>query len=355
MPSKLIDVARNAGVSTATASRVLNNKMVMPIPQHTVDRIRRAARDLHYVPNRFARGLATRRTYTLGFYTQEMTDPHGAVLLDTIEMAARERGYHVLVSARRESVAYAAHVDGLIALRPPDDAATAEPLECPVVYVYPMREAMLNTIGWSDYEAAREAARYLAALGHRHTGGIYGANAGDKEKGFRVGAAEAGMALTELRETGEVLSFPTRAQYNDFFRGSGYQLTRQMLRERPEITAVFARNDVVAAGVLQALRDADVPVPARVSVLSYYDTLLASCVAPPLTSMRTPIEEAGRIAVDRLIDAIESHQSPFPGLLLPTSLVVRGSTGPPAGAMVDGQGSRGDGNGPAHRSSLLDP
>jgi DNA-binding LacI/PurR family transcriptional regulator len=326
MPSKLADVARHAGVSTATASRVLNDKMVMPIPQPTVDRIRRAARELHYVPNRLARGLATRRTYTLGFYTQEMTDPHSAVLLDTIETAARARGYHVLVSARRESVAYAAHVDGLIALRPPSEAVALWRLECPVIHIYPVREPAANTIGWSDYEAAREAARYLAGLGHRSVAGIYGSDAGEKEAGFRAGAAEAGLALAEYRETTAVLDFATRAEYNDFFRGSGYRLTQQMLRDRPAISAVFARNDVVAAGVLQALRDAGVAVPARVSVLSYYDTLLASCVAPPLTSMRTPIEEAGRIAVARLIDAIEGGETQFPGLLLPTSLVVRGST-----------------------------
>jgi DNA-binding LacI/PurR family transcriptional regulator len=333
MPSKLADVARHAGVSTATASRVLNNKMVMPIPQPTVDRIRRAARELHYVPNRLARALATRRTYTLGFYTQEMTDPHGAVLLDTIETAARERGYHVLVSARLESVAHAAHVDGLIALRPPSETAAAvRPLEYPVIHIYPWREPAANTIGWSDYEAAREAARYLASLGHRQVAGLYGSDAGDKEAGFRAGCAETGMTLEECRETSAVLDFATRAAYNDFFRGSGYRLTRQVLRDHPAITAVFARNDVVAAGVLQALRDVEIAVPSRMSVLSYYDTLLASCVAPPLTSMRTPIEEAGRIAVGRLIDAIEGGETQFPGLLLPTSLVVRGSTAPAPGS-----------------------
>src|SRR5438876_3722524 len=135
MPSTLADVAQQAGVSTATASRVLNDKMVMPIPQPTVDRIRHAARDLHYVPNRLARGLATRRSYTLAFYTQEMTDPHGAVLLDTIETAARERGYHVIVSARIESVSRAAGVDGLIALQPPAEMESARPLEYPVVRI----------------------------------------------------------------------------------------------------------------------------------------------------------------------------------------------------------------------------
>jgi LacI family transcriptional regulator len=87
---------------------------------------------------------------------------------------------------------------------------------------------------------------------------------------------------------------------------------------------------VVAAGTLQALREAGVAVPERISLLSYYDTLLASCLAPPLTSVRTPIEEAGRLAVDRLIDSIEPGETTFPGTMLPTSLIPRDSTGPAA-------------------------
>jgi LacI family transcriptional regulator len=140
------------------------------------------------------------------------------------------------------------------------------------------------------------------------------------------------MAFAEYQEETGVLAFPTRAEFNDFFRGSGYRLTRRVLRECPATTAFFARNDVVAAGVLQALGEANVSVPARMSVLSYYDTLLASCLAPPLTSVRTPIEEAGRLAVGRLVDAIEGGDKEFSGIRLPTSLVVRGSTSPPPGA-----------------------
>jgi LacI family transcriptional regulator, galactose operon repressor len=329
MPATLADVARRAGVSTATASRVLNNKMVMPIPERTVNRIRHAARDLQYVPNRLARGLVTRRSSTIGFYTQEMTDPHGAVLLDVIETAARERGYHVIVSARLESVAHAAHVDGLIALRPPSEAARSQPPEYPVVYVYPTVQAVANTVGWSDFEGAREAAGYLASLGHHSVAGIYGSDAGDKQSGFRVGADEARMALVEYQELTGTLELATRAEYNDFFLGSGCRLARRMLDERPETTAVFARNDLVAAGVLQALREAGVAVPGRMSVLSYNDTLVAKCVAPPLTSVRTPIEESGRVAVNRLIDAIEGGETRFPGIQLPTSLIIRDSTGLP--------------------------
>src|SRR5947209_3337985 len=180
MPATLADVARRAGVSTAAVSRVLNNKLVKPIPQSTADRIRLAAQELNYVPNRLARGLATRRTYTLGFYTEEMTDPHGAVLLDTIETAARERGYHVFVSARLESMARAASVDGVIALWPRYRSTGFPPLECPVAYISPLREPMPNTLSWSDYEGARAAALHLAALGHRTVAGIYAFDAGDK-------------------------------------------------------------------------------------------------------------------------------------------------------------------------------
>src|SRR4051794_25235739 len=105
MAVTLADVAGRAGVSTATVSRVLNNKLVMPIPEATVDRIRKAARDLNYRPNRLARALATRRTHTLGFYSHEITDPHGAALLDTIQAEARRRGYQVVVSSHLESLA----------------------------------------------------------------------------------------------------------------------------------------------------------------------------------------------------------------------------------------------------------
>jgi len=328
MAAKLTDVARRAGVSPTTASRVLNNKMAMPIPQHTVDRIRHAAQDLRYVPNRLARGLAARRSYTLGFYTHEMTDPHGAVLLDVIEAAARERGYYVLVSARVESVAGAASVDGVVALRPPAASEELSGLECPVVSIYHSRSPVENTIGWSDFDAGRTAARHLAELGHRRLAGIYGSDAGDKGPGLSAGAEEAGLELVAYQEAPGRLPGRTRAEYNAFFLNSGYQLTRRMLSERPDLTAIFARNDVVAAGVLQALREAAISVPQQMSVLSYYDTLIAACTVPPLTSVRTPIEEAGRLAVGRLIDAIEGGETRFAGVHLPTSLIIRQSTGP---------------------------
>jgi DNA-binding LacI/PurR family transcriptional regulator len=306
---------------------VLNNKLVMPIPERTVDRIRRAAHDLNYVPNRLARALATRRTHTLGFYSLEITDPHGAALLDTVQSEARRRGYQVVVSSHLESVAAVGHADGVILFRAPDPISRST-WELPVVHVYPSRKPLPNTIGWCDYDAARDAACYLASLGHRVVAGIYGAAAPDKQPGFAEGAAAAGLELLEYLELTEPLAYESQAEYVDFFLGSGYRLTRKMLAENPRATAVFVRNDVLAAGALQALRDACIEVPGRISVLSYNDSLLAACAAPPLTSIRTPVREAGRLAVQQLIQAIEGGEPKFPGILVPTSLVVRASTGP---------------------------
>lgn len=330
MASTLADVARSAGVSTATVSRVLNDKLQMPIPEATVERIRRAARELNYTPNRMARALATRRSHTLGFYSQEITDPHGGELLDTIQTEAQRRGYQVLVGSHLDSLSGAGQAEGVIAFRPSDEFVGRPPAGYPVVHVYPARETFPNGIGWSDFEGARQAATYLASLGHRIVAAIHGAGAPDKGAGFAQGAAEHDLDLAEYREQEAPLDYKSQAEYIAYFLGSGFRLTQRMLQERPETTAIFTRNDVLAAGVLQALHAARVEVPRQISVISYNDSLVAACASPPLTAIHTPVRDAGSLAVERIIQAIEGGKPTFEGVLLPTSLVERSSTAPPA-------------------------
>src|SRR5690242_7381279 len=100
----LRDVARRSGVSAGTVSRVLNNKTGVPIMPETVERIKRAARELAYIPNATARALATGRTHTLGLYINEMTDPHFAQMLEAVESKASELGYQPIISSALESV-----------------------------------------------------------------------------------------------------------------------------------------------------------------------------------------------------------------------------------------------------------
>ena len=125
------------------------------------------------------------------------------------------------------------------------------------------RATLPNPIGWSDYEAAWEAARYLASLGHRAVAGIYGAAAVDGEPGFAAGAAATGLDLVEYLELDEPFDYESQAEYVEFFLGSGYRLGWRGCWRTSRATAVFVRNDVLAAGALQALRDAGIAVRDR--------------------------------------------------------------------------------------------
>jgi LacI family transcriptional regulator len=323
MARTLADVAKRAGVSTATVSRVLNNKMVMPIPQTTVERIRRAAEELQYRPNAMARALVSRKTHTLGLFSQEMTDPHFAQMLEAVEAGARARGYHLIVSGDLEGLVAAGRVDGVVVLARPQSSELM-PLLCQQkhLFVWNVRHVTPQCVAWSDFEGAGQAGRYLLELGHRRIAALFGSypqeDAGlDKVQGFRQAMESHGVAWKDLR--GE--RTPDQME-------NGYLLTRDLLRGPERITALFARNDLLAIGAMRALREARLIVPEDVSVIGYNDTLLANCADPPLTSVRTPIAQAGQIAVEQLVRNIAEEMEPFPGTVLATSLTVRASVAP---------------------------
>jgi DNA-binding LacI/PurR family transcriptional regulator len=319
----LADVARLAAVSPSTVSRVFNNKMVMRIPPLTIDRIRQAASDLSYSPNRLARALATRRTQALGFYTREMTDPHGALLLDCIEAAARELGYHVLVSSHLASIAGSAQVDGIVALSEEDLLSHTT---LPQVTIALRSELPRNTIGWSDYEGGRQAARHLAELGHRRIAALYIVPAPGKQEGFRAAAQDLGLSICEFVDGRGAEFLHTQEAYRTFFQKAGFDAAMALLEKHRDITAIFTRNDVLAMGVLQALYSRGIAVPRQMSLISYSDTILAQCAAPAITSVHTPIVEAGKLAVVKLIELIEGGAATFESVILPTTLVKRDST-----------------------------
>jgi LacI family transcriptional regulator len=331
MAAKLADVARRAGVSTATASRILNKKMVMPIPQATIERIENAAKDLGYRPNAFARALVTRKTYTLGLFTQEMTDPHFAQMLEAVEAKARALGYRVVVSGDLESLAEGGLVDGIILLADAGDPQFATRVwDKPCVYVWHKTYLMPDCISWSDFEGTRLCGQYLLELGHRHIVALFGnytpsEPAFPKVAGFR--SAMQGLEGISYRELQGELSA-------DQFE-NGYLLIRQFLHKTRDFTALFARNDFLALGAMKALRESGLAIPHDISIVGYADTALARCADPALTSARTPIAEAGAAAVEQLVApeefvrAIGGRESEFPGRMLRTSLTLRDSCAPP--------------------------
>jgi LacI family transcriptional regulator len=341
-----MDVAKRSGVSTATVSRVLNNKMVMPIPPETVERIKKAAAELDYRPNLQARALATGKTRTLGVYSTEMTDSHFAQMLEAMEAKAASLDYHLIVSSNLDVVSRKGRVDGSIVLGAPDNPEFATlSRHVPAVFVYNAAELRSNLVGWSDEEGMQRAVNHLVSLGHRQFVALfcYGEekriplpNAADpiptlycpratlaqhlKVSGFRRAVLQAKVEAMECWEAVYPDQFAQGYQVEN-----GYLAIQRLLRRGTGFTAIVARNDFLALGALRALREANRTVPGEVSVIGYTDSIQALCADPLLTSVRTPIAEAGALAVATLVGSIAEGKSSFHGTILPTSLTIRQS------------------------------
>ncbi|HXG23111.1 MAG TPA: LacI family DNA-binding transcriptional regulator [Chthonomonadales bacterium] len=321
----LADVARKAAVSKATVSRVLNGKMVLPISPDTVARIRQAAAELQYRPNPLARALATGRTQTIGLYYSNPTDPHFSRMLEAVEARAQQMGYAILVTSRLEGILVEGRVDGSILVMLPNQIdlhrfSTARP----VVFAHHSDQKYPNAVVWSDREGVYKAVRYLVSLGHRKIAGLFGDYQPHMEPpysrvvGFRQAVEECGVEAVELY--GELS--PDQLD-------NGRILVERMLQERPEITAIFARNDFLALGAMEAARQAGRPIPTQMSVIGFGDTLLARCASPRLTSVHTPSAEACVLALERLIEVIEHGKQGFAGESLPVTITERLSCAPP--------------------------
>jgi LacI family transcriptional regulator len=139
-----------------------------------------------------------------------------------------------------------------------------------------------------------------------------------KLAGFRKAVEEAGVRVSEYGRKDASMQLERQLE-------AGCDLTRTLLKDNPDVTAIFARNDLLALGALKAIREAGLSVPGDISLIGYNDTIHARCSDPMLTSVRTPIAQAGELAVRQLIQVIESGEKSFPGVVLPTMVVERGS------------------------------
>lgn len=330
--STITDVADAAGVSIKTVSRVFNDEPnVRPL---TRDRVLKAAADLDYHPNVAARSLAGRRSFLIGL-AYENPSPNYVVDLQrgALERLHGER-YRLLVlpfddasaaSGKMQAIARASGLDGVV-LAPPlcDDPATVAELEAcglPYARIAPTSGGShAPDVAMDDREAARAVIDHLAGLGHTRIGIVRGdpshASAGARLDGYHAGLAAHGLATDPALEVQGAYTFV-----------SGYEAGKALLAlpERP--TAVFASNDDMAAGVINAAYEAGVSVPGQLSVVGFDDSNIASVVWPRLTTIHQPIRDMAREATGALLSLIE-HEETVPHQMLPFQLVIRGSTGP---------------------------
>ncbi|HEU4674273.1 MAG TPA: LacI family DNA-binding transcriptional regulator [Candidatus Limnocylindrales bacterium] len=330
----LEEVARVAGVSRATVSRVVNDSpRVSPDVRQAVER---AIESLGYVPNRAARSLVTRRSDSVAVVITEPTgrlfsDPFFPRLLRGIsaELAGRDRQLVLVMpesaADERRAAAYlsAGHVDGvLLTSLHGDDALPRELLARGVPVVVggrPIHGEQVSYVDVDNRAGGREAVAHLAARGRRTIATIAGphdmAVGIDRLAGYRDGLTAAGLAAD-----------PGLVAEADFTHDGGARAMRSLLDARPDLDAVFAASDAMAAGALSELLAAGRRVPEDVAVVGYDDSPIAAATRPPLTSVRQPIEEMGREMARLLVESIGRGERAIRRVVLATELVTRAST-----------------------------
>ena len=323
------DVAREAAVSVATVSRVLNGKG--PVHADTQRRIQKIAKRLHYVPHPVARSLITRRTLTLGVLLPDLYGEFFSEVIRGIDLCARRSGYHVVVSSshsdREETEAMIramrGRVDGMIVLYPgtrPPTLKSILPDRFPAVLLNnPSRS--FDSLSIDNFGGASAMVRHLVGLGHRRIAFIAGpagnSDAAERLRGYRD-AVRACSADADSK-----LEIP-----GDFRESAGYDACRRIRALRPRPTAIFAANDSMAIGLLYGFREAGVPVPKEFAVVGFDDIPIARYVTPPLTSVRVPIAALGEHATQLVLKAVEegpTHRKTRETLA--TTLIIRASCG----------------------------
>ena len=320
-----------------TVSRVLNSEP--RVRAEVRELVKLAAKELRYRPKVSARSLAGSRSYVVGYLLTDPSIPYNGYAQLGALQACRKAGYHLLVEAVDLAAPdLGAEIDRLLAslavdgflLAPPacDNLAILDALddaEAPYVRISPALDpARSATVESDDRRAAHEMTGHLLDLGHRRIGFVVGdprhAAARKREDGYRQALAEHGLEADEglIRQ-------------GDFNFQSGYQAGEALLAGPDRPTAVFASNDVMAMGVLAAAQMLGLAVPRDLSVAGFDDTPSASMVWPGLTTVRQPIADMAAAATELIIEQSTRKARPEPGppLVLPSQLVIRGSTASP--------------------------
>ncbi len=331
-----VDVARKAGVSVMTVSRVVNSRS--NVKKDTRERVLRAIRELSYYPNAAARALNRDRTNII-----EVTIPHRdyffsseyfSELIFSIEAVVRRQSYNVIFNTYDPAglVDYTnlyrqRKVDGLLIVALSMSNQQVKGLcdeRVPLVLVNSRRDDLpLSYVDVDNHKGAGMAVEYLASLGHRRiaaiTGGTNALNAVHRLQGYRDALARKGL--------------PAREQWivqGNWSEESGYEAFKGLwgLQDRP--SALFCANDLMAIGALRAAADSHVDVPADISIIGFDDIRLASFVNPRLTTIRQPIQQTGETAARVLLEQLANpgrDESNPQKVILPPQLIVRSSCG----------------------------
>ncbi|XID91848.1 LacI family DNA-binding transcriptional regulator [Paenibacillaceae bacterium WGS1546] len=332
MATNIRDVAKAAGVSVATVSKVLNGYTT--VNKKTKEKVLRYVKEMQFRPNSAARSLVGRRSMTIGiFLTTGLAHPFFVQILSGMEEGLKAKGYDLIYLAQlswNKDYSFVRHcqsrnVEGVVVFGfEHEDLDFEELIESgiPTVFIdLDVREGRAGYISSDNREAVRGAVRYLFELNHRKIAYL----SGNKESyvdshrldGYRAGLEESGIAHRE-----EYVS------EGDFTRETGYFAMRRLLALPEPPTAVVCSSDMSAFGAIDAIRDAGLSVPEDVSVIGFDDIEMARHMKPALTTVRQDMKTIGRRSIELLDELIANEQLQPPEEIVPTELIVRDTCAP---------------------------
>lgn len=327
------DVARAAGVSLATVSRVLSGYEF--VREDTRNRVLEAVERLGYVANLQARSLAGGRSQIIGLLVPNLDTGYVATITHRIDQELERANYDlILYTSHRQPSKESFYVnniasgltDGILLIAP----------QIPATYLDTLREQNFpyvlidqadvtensNVVEATNWQGAYDATRYLSQLGHTRIAFITGAlivrSAVDRLQGYQAALADCGLPIRE-----------DLIVEGDYQQRTGYEATKRLLeRSNPPPTAIFASNDLSAFGAMDAARECGFRIPDDISIIGFDDVPQAVLVYPKLTTVRQPLEQMGQVAVRILLELIKDRSLPSQRVKLPTQLIVRDSCAP---------------------------
>ena len=322
------DVAKAAGVSTATVSRVIANKGY--ITDEKRELVLRAITELNYRPNLIARSLRAQTSNKIGLVVSDIRNPFFTAIARAVEDAAYERGYSIIMcntdeNAEKESLylnlMHDENVAGVIFSPTQQFGSSQKPYHASIPFVLIDRRVNNNpnydTVILDNFSAAYQLTKHLIEQGYQRLVGLFGDTSTtgfDRREGFEQAIKEA-----QLEHCSAHFISPRIEQ--------GYQSTQELMDSGTRPDAIFTSNNLITVGVLKALRAKNIRIPHEVALVGFDETTWSNLIEPPLTIIKQPTEAIGRSAVDLLFKRIEEPKRPYEKLVLEGSLQINGSSG----------------------------
>jgi len=327
------DVAKLAGVSQSTVSRVLNNTGTDFISEKTKERVHAVVNDLGYAPNPYARALRGKKTYLLGLIVREISDPFFSKLISEISQQANAIGYRVVlgpahsdpVKAHKLISTFSQHHDGIIIL---GDLRNDEETIKKIIEDYPGFVAMcrgskmqeVSSVNVDNKKGIELLLNHLVDLGHKRFGFLDGGWLGDN--------LDRKMGFVNYLHRENLTEEPEWIQVAGSSAETSYIAMKKMLQFSSRPTAILAADDVLAIGAMKAITESGMKIPDDISITGFDDIDPADFVCPSLTTIRQPVEEMSELALKLLMDVLEGGNPQNRIFLTDPELIVRSSTGP---------------------------